>query len=328
MRGAPIRCRDLCCLVALLGLFAATGCSSHKSGGGGNDASAAGGGGGNGGGGGDGGGGSGGGGSPSPGDGSAPLASCKRGAGYTNENALDLPSFQKGIGWWYDWGHNPDPTVTAALQAGGVEYVPMVWTGPTDDATFDVNTIIKQIPEGAHFLLGFNEPNFGQQANLTPQQAAAAWPMLEQIAKARNLKLVSPALNYCGGNCNETDPFVWMDMFFAACTNCQVDYVAFHWYSCSAGALTTMLSKFEAYGKPVWLTEFSCLDGSADESAAGEATYMKTAIPILEADPKVFRYSWFIGRSTKTETYDLFGDPGKLTALGDTYVGLPGACTF
>jgi hypothetical protein len=89
-----------------------------------------------------------------------------------------------------------------------------------------------------------------------------------------------------------------------------------------------MLSKFEAYGRPVWLTEFSCLDGSADESAAGQQTYMKTAIPILEADPKVFRYSWFIGRSSTPAAYDLFGDPGKLTPLGQTYVGFPGACAF
>ena len=326
MRRYRLGCGELCLLIAAAATF---GCSSKESGdSGGADASASSGGGsGNGGGSGCGGGAAYGGGECGNGDGSAPLVSCKRGAGYTHENALDLPSFRQGIGWWYDWGNSPDPTVAAALIAGGVEYVPMVWTGPPD-GTLNVAGIEKSIPEGARFLLGFNEPNFASQANLTPAQAAAAWPMLEQIAKDRNLKLVSPALNYCGGNCNETDPFVWMDMFFAACTNCQVDYVAFHWYSCSGGALTSLLSKFEAYGRPVWLTEFSCLDGSADESAAGQDTYMKTAIPLLEADPKVFRYSWFIARSTNPSAYDLFGDPGQLTALGQTYVTLPGACTF
>jgi hypothetical protein len=51
-------------------------------------------------------------------------------------------------------------------------------------------------------------------------------------------------------------------------------------------------------------------------------------VPLLEADPKVFRYSWFIGRSfPDIESFNLFGDPGVLTGLGETYVGEGGACT-
>jgi hypothetical protein len=257
---------------------------------------------------------------------SVPLSACKRGAGYINENAADLPAFQKGIGWWYDWGALPPTAAASALSKGGIEYVPMIWTGPPN-ANIDVANLTKQIPSGARFLLGFNEPNFGNQANLTPTQAASDWPLLEQIADARGLALVSPALNYCGGNCNETDPFVWLDAFFKACSGCRVDYVAFHWYACSKDALTGILARFEAYGKPVWVTEFSCLDGG-DTSEAAQETWLKTAVPVLEADPKVFRYAWFLGRSSPTANpWDLLAAPGALAPLGQSYVAQPGACT-
>jgi Glycosyl hydrolase catalytic core len=250
---------------------------------------------------------------------------CKRGVGYNHEDARDQPALSRGIGWWYDWGTSPDAGAAAAFHAAGIEYVPMIWTGPPR-ANIDVAGLIDKLPADVHYLLGFNEPNFGAQANLTPAQAAAAWPQLEQIASARGLALVSPAVNYCGGNCNETDPFKWLDAFFAACTGCRVDYVAFHWYACSKDALTAMLGRFEAYGRPVWLTEFACLD-AADTSEAVQEAYLKQAVPVLEADAKVFRYAWFIGRSSPgAATYDLLGAPGALSPLGQTYVGEPGAC--
>jgi hypothetical protein len=252
-------------------------------------------------------------------------SACKRGVAYNHENALDLPALSQGIGWWYNWGALPNADAEAAFRGGGIEYVPMIWTGPPN-STIDVAGLIANIPSEARFLLGFNEPNFGTQANLTPAQAAAAWPQLEQIADARGLQLVSPAVNYCGGNCNETDPFKWLDAFFAACQGCRVDYVAFHWYACTRDALTTMLARFEGYGRPVWLTELACLD-SADTSESAQETYMKQAVPVLEADPKVFRYAWFIGRSSpSSSSYDLFAALGELSPLGQTYVGLSGRC--
>ncbi|MBC7451657.1 MAG: hypothetical protein H7259_09235 [Cytophagales bacterium] len=36
------------------------------------------------------------------------------------------------------------------------------------------------------------------QARLTPTEAAAAWPQIEAIADEYNLKIVGPAVNYCG----------------------------------------------------------------------------------------------------------------------------------
>ena len=40
-------------------------------------------------------------------------------------------------------------------------------------------------------------------------------------------------MNFCGpaANCNGTDPYQYLKDFFAACTSCQVDHIAVHWYN-------------------------------------------------------------------------------------------------
>jgi hypothetical protein len=253
-------------------------------------------------------------------DGGTDMASRKRGIAYGYHSDADLAALSAGIGWWYNWAPKPDGTLMTGYPRLGVEFVPMVWGG-----TFDVANLEKQVPPGTKYLLTFNEPNFGAQANLTPAQAAALWPKIEMFAKARGMKIVSPAVNYCGSPCNETDPFVWLQKFFAACTGCQVDYVAMHWYACTKAALTTTLAKYEQqFGKPLWVTEFSCLDEPNRVNDAGELAYMKEAVAVLEADPMVFRYAWFSGRFANTPVVNLLAPAsGQLTPLGQQYVTLP-----
>ncbi len=265
------------------------------------------------------------GGSSSSGGGDGAVASSrksKRGVAYGSSSDADMAALSAGITWWYNWSPQPDSALSSGYAASqGVEFVPMIWGG-----TFDPAKLATQVPTGAKYLLTFNEPNFGSQSNLTPAQAAALWPKVEAFAQSRGLKIVSPALNYCGGSCNETNPFTWLDAFFAACANCQVDYIGAHWYACSEQALTGYLSEYETkYQKPIWLTEFSCLDGSQAATVANEETYMQTALKVLESDPMIFRYSWFTGRSTQTPAIDLLAGIGSLTALGQSYLTLPGA---
>jgi hypothetical protein len=242
---------------------------------------------------------------------------CKRGEAYESNSLNDLKTLSKGISWWYNWTTAPEKSA-ADFAMAGVEFVPMIWGvkgGPPDPATIE-----KQIPKSAKYILGFNEPNFAAQANITATDAAALWPRIEQIAKDMNLKIGSPAPNYCAGACNDTDPIHYLDTFFAACTGCQVDFIAAHWYACTGDALTTYLAKLKKYGKPIWLTEFSCMD-AGDHSAAGEQTYMETALQILENDPTIFRYSWFTGRWTDpTVAISLLAGDGELTDLGNLYV--------
>jgi len=167
-------------------------------------------------------------------------------------------------------------------------------------------------------------PTFFAQSNMSPNTAASLWPRVQQVGA--HTKLVSPALNYCGGGCWDTDPFVYLDNFFASCKGCRVDYIAFHWYGCTAASLQSILNKYKKYGKKLWITEFACgpWDASYKNTADFQIAYMKQAVSIFEKDPMVFRYAWFTGRSQGTWPNGILqAAPGKLSALGTVYLSQP-----
>ena len=239
---------------------------------------------------------------------------CKRGIAWPG-NKLDNAEVNAQLTWWYKWG------LSAQGVGAGLEFVPMI-----PDSGVKVDDANKAIRPDAKFLLGYNEPNFMSQANLTAQQAAADWPTVEAVAKAHNLKIVSPAVNYCGddktgtGPCNGTNPATYLKDFFAACTNCQVDYVAVHWYNCDGASLKSYLDMFKQFNRPIWLTEFACAYGG-DTSVAGQEKYMREAIPILEARTDVFRYSWF--SADPIPNARLLNADGSPNDLGKIYLSLP-----
>ena len=102
------------------------------------------------------------------------------------------------------------------------------------------------------YLMGFNEPDKSDQANMTVAQAIAAWPALQ----AANLPLVSPATASTFGS--------WMSDFYiqANANGYRVDYTAAHMYQApwASGLINNLLSVYNTWGKPVWLTEFSPVD--------------------------------------------------------------------
>jgi hypothetical protein len=238
-------------------------------------------------------------------------APCKRGiAANTPPGAAFFPA----ITWWYNWAINPSGTDV------GIEFTPMIWGAKSVNA---------DIPAGSKYLLTFNEPNFHAQSNLTPQQAASYWPAIEAKAKVAHVPIVSPAMNFCGpaADCNGTSPYQYLKDFFAACAGCEVDYVAVHWYNCDLPSLKDYLEPggnlegFEQFGKPIWLSEFSC-DGSA--SVQNQETFMRAAVPYLENSSHVFRYSWF--SAGPIPNAKLLNDDGSPTALGKVYAGLEQNC--
>jgi hypothetical protein len=230
----------------------------------------------------------------------------------------DLVVLAPSVTWYYDWGVEP-PAVSQG-QLSGIEWVPMCWGAVYPG---DVPGIEARIPAGSKYLLGFNEPNFKSQANLTPAQAASMWPNLEKIAADKGLELVSPAVNWCG-DCVDgvtNDPVDWLDKFFAACPGCKVDYIAIHSYAPGSAALSNYLDKFRKYNKPLWITEFAPWDPPKPDFE-GVVKYMKEAIPILENDPVVFRYSWFATRVGINPDISLLGANGALTKLGQLYAAM------
>lgn len=195
------------------------------------------------------------------------------------------------------------------------------------------------IPAGARYLLGFNEPNFKSQANLTAQQAAADWPAVEAKAAAAGVPVASPGVNFCGSasdssQCTDpsvTDPYTYLSDFLAACPSCKVDYIAVHAYDCDLPSLRDYLEGntdaggtlrgFVQFGRPIWLTEFSC---DKTHSVADQKAFMQAAVPYLEGSPNVMRYAWF--SASPIPNGELVNSDGSLTDLGATYVALPQTC--
>jgi len=254
---------------------------------------------------------------------SSQTKSAKRGIAYGYHSEADLAVISRGISWWYNWYYQPESTVSNIFQNYGMDFVPMAWGKSVNEA--GLRAFYAGHPN-ARYLLGFNEPNFISQANLKPSEAAALWPKLEKIARDYGLKIVGPAVNYSGDGVTEngitySNPIAYLDAFFAACPNCQVDYIAVHNYMCYAGALSDYINQFKKYNKPIWLTEFACWDQSTI-TLSMQKGLMMGAIDYLENEPMVFRYSWFTGNRTGAFPYiDLFEPTsGKLTELGQLYL--------
>ena len=253
--------------------------------------------------------------------------SCKRGIAYGHHSLADMQALGPGISWWYNWYFSPDTTLDGDWQSLGVEYVPMRWGN-----NYSIDEVAANMPSDATALLGFNEPNFYSQANLSATAAAAMWPELETLAAPRGLKLVSPAVNFCGGGCHGDGPVEYLNDFFSACPHCQVDAIAIHIYvACdeSSDGLRNNRAQWlinhvemykDAFNAPLWLTEFAC---SGSPSLAEQKAFLQDAVAYLEQEPRIERYAWYSGRADNMTNVDLLGNDGQLTELGKAYVNAP-----
>ncbi|SEP02873.1 Por secretion system C-terminal sorting domain-containing protein [Flavobacterium sp. CF108] len=247
----------------------------------------------------------------------------KRGIAYGNNSTADLLALKPGISWWYNWGSLPENDVNANYATLGVEYVPMIW-GKLSDA--EVQNFINRIKPGAKYLLAFNEPNFNDGARLTPQEAVNAWVNVEKVAAAKNLEIVSasPAFNGPDNYGGYSSPTAWHDQFFLLCPDCKVDYIAFHTYDSSSGAVIGVTGLLKKYNRPVWVTEFA---NRVIQSEADKIAFMKQILNSFENDPDIYRYSWFTGRVPAEWTDMLEGQllspaSGVLKPIGTEYINV------
>ncbi len=254
--------------------------------------------------------------------------SYKRGVAYGYHSVKDMENASKNISWWYNWAAQPESPIRTTYQNFDVDFTPMAWNSVGISGVSgwaDKDTKIK-------YLLGFNEPNFREQANMTPTQAAKAWPALQKIAQKHDLKIVSPAVNYCGtcvseGGVTYTNPFKYLDDFFKACDTCQVDFIGLHWYG-AGNSIMSYINDARKYKKPIWVTEFASWDNNSRVPNVNEQKkYLAGTVNFLERDPDIYRYSWFIGRTQggiNTFPYiDLYAANGMLTELGQLYMDIP-----
>ncbi|VGO15663.1 hypothetical protein PDESU_04248 [Pontiella desulfatans] len=156
--------------------------------------------------------------------------------------------------WAYRWSN--DYEEENDLKHG--QYMPMQWGGIGGTSP----NILKYQPKwygraNQTTVLGFNEPDLPDQANMEEATAAYQWPRLERM----RLPLAGPVPAAYKGT--------WRQNYEAIADEegLRSEYMAMHWYSpngASSGSPSTLISNmqtlYNTYGKPIWLTEFSTRD--------------------------------------------------------------------
>lgn len=217
--------------------------------------------------------------------------------------------------WFYGWGLDKPQNVPA-----DIEFVPMDWGywGNKDGAHEKVLNRAKA-QKGVKTLLGFNEPDGKEQANLSVEGALEAWPQLQ----ATNLRLGSPAAVHAHED--------WMKRFMAGAKEkgFRVDFVTIHWYGGNDpnGFLGYVDLVHKLYGRPIWITEFAPADWEANKNRpnrytpAQMADFMARVLPELNKRPYVERYAWYSAgvKDPSLGPASLFGEDGSLTDLGRLY---------
>jgi autotransporter-associated beta strand protein len=232
--------------------------------------------------------------------------------------------------WIYGWWYTGNPNLP------GVNWFPM-----DNDSWYRGSTVNGNIfgflpawrtADYSLILMGFNEPDKVDQANIDPTNAAIYW--LNDVNM--DLPLVGPAAANVNGS--------WNSNFFAYITNwgCRMDYLPGHQYPGPAGGssgcwINPMQTAYNKYGIPMWLTEFGIVDWGGAGSWSEEDNYTalaeflwraesvswlrKYALFLFKADtnspmaPNPWTDTTPAPRSNTTDTN------GNLTPFGELYAG-------
>ncbi len=222
---------------------------------------------------------------------------------------IDLLPALLNVPWFYDWGVNDN-------SAPGKEYTLMAWDENWVSTEAKVDDLIAK--PNITSLLTFNEPDHIGQANITWYNGAALYKRLLRTG----YRMGSPATT-------ESEYRVWLLKFMnrAKRDSLRVDYVAVHWYDWGGWFsngfevnpdVNTVFNRFKSYisaaynlyKKPIWITEFNA---NVNRPLAVHQAFMALALPWLESNPQVERYSYFFEDHTPEST------GGSLTPLGQFY---------
>lgn len=182
--------------------------------------------------------------------------------------------FKKGIGsigsaaafnpsWTYNWGRSSDGS---GELSDDVVHTPMQWgrwnLGTIHQDYDDWNAELKP-----SYLLGYNEPDGVNQANMSVEEGIELWPQLE----AMDVPLLSPALTHNGHG------RTWLTDFAdqADALGFRQDYAGMHWYGApNVNNILNYVNTIQniSNGRDVWITEFSPVDWSGGSGNWSEET--------------------------------------------------------
>ncbi len=210
------------------------------------------------------------------------------------------------VQWKYDW--NLDQNSSRDTEYVAIRQLRW-WPGLSQDWK----------SRGVNTVLGYNEPDKSDQANILVGDAIWSWPDL----LATGLRVGSPAVSD-GGRSSWLYPFMQQ----ADAAGLRVDFVAVHYYWCynpadPNGAATQMynflLDTYNQVHRPLWVTEWN---NGANWTGCGAPTYaqqqaaVSAMINMLETTPFVERYAIY---NWVEDVRRVEWDDGSLTDAGVTY---------
>lgn len=253
--------------------------------------------------------------------------------------------------WYYNWG-------TEAFNNSideEVAHMPMMW-GAGEES---VEGMSKLSESKSNYIMGFNEPDIGHQANMNSILGLRAW---KQYISPLSMRKVSPApadpngasgwisdfLNGVWGTYNEDGDIVYLSDFpntpydkFEETGATDCDAVALHYYKgkTDIDELCTAIERtWNAFHKPIWVTEVSVMgrkNSSYDysyeipERREEVKQFLINIANRLDNMAYVERYCWFPYDISKVNELDhmdgsgataLFSyDTGAYTEAGVTY---------
>ncbi len=243
--------------------------------------------------------------------------------------------------WSYGWGRQSAsvfPYMGFNHAFNPMQWGNYSWThgsnqGPPENLHRELQATAKPV----HYL-GFNEPESDTQGFITPADAILRWPRLEALgaplvspvpASIQVNSAVSPAVPAAG----------WMSDFTqqADTLGYRRDCTAVHWYGSpnSSSLINHLEDIYQAYGRTVWLTEFSVVDwvGTGNSwTKASNYNFLAELLWRAESLPWLKRYSLFQYTQGSGSGYDTASAPrsntrntdGSLTGFGELYAGWDG----
>lgn len=219
--------------------------------------------------------------------------------------------------WYYNYGAKPSPAFNNNTK---FEFVPMLW-GADSDTSFlsDVTNLIKS-GTNISYVLGFNEPDGGDNggSNVDPTTAAQVWQREIEPLKKLGVKLGAPAVT------GAPSGFTWLQSFFTACAgNCSADFIPVHWYGNFEGLASHVGQVNGTYqNMTMWVTEYA---DANDNSLKDSQSFYNQSSQYFDRIDYITHYSYFgafrssvsnVGPNAAFLTQD-----GKLTDIGSWYLG-------
>lgn len=108
----------------------------------------------------------------------------------------------------------------------------------------------------------------------------------------------------------------WLRSFLEKCSDCDVDFIAIHWYDIGANVAYfkqhVNAAREVAQGRPIWITEFG-----VQESEGAAKGFLEEVMPWLDGSADVHRYAYFM--ATVGEGFLINDNGDGLSDLGKAY---------